>query len=92
MMTRKEEDRLPTASTCMNLLKLPVLPAHRTIREKKSAGFVLPGETWYCTASGAGGVSYGVLCGAGSRMSFCTARGWWYVMLYWSNVVLVGAG
>lgn len=47
MMTRKEEDRLPTASTCMNLLKLPAYLNTSTLRSKlnyaitANAGFEL---------------------------------------------------
>ena len=46
-LTRKEEDRLPTASTCMNLLKLPEYLNSRTLRDKllyainSNAGFEL---------------------------------------------------
>ena len=34
MLTRKEEERLPTASTCMNLLKLPEYLSTKTLRDK----------------------------------------------------------
>jgi ubiquitin-protein ligase E3 B len=47
MLMRKEEDRLPTASTCMNLLKLPEYLSTKTLRDKllyaitANAGFEL---------------------------------------------------
>jgi hypothetical protein len=47
MLMRKEEDRLPTASTCMNLLKLPEYLSSKTLRDKllyainANAGFEL---------------------------------------------------
>ena len=46
-MARKDEDRLPTASTCMNLLKLPPYSKTSNLKEKllyainSGAGFEL---------------------------------------------------
>ena len=46
-IARKDEDRLPTASTCMNLLKLPAYLSSKNLKDKllyainSGAGFEL---------------------------------------------------